>query len=125
MGLVKSEVDFMRMGPASYILAKQQNAQVQLLAMEIRKGKKRFKGVIIISANSKITELSQNKVSPGQALLLPLNFLVSLESEVLWISCIFIDLFAPRGEELNPKRLISLAEQYNFFYFASLSPLFK
>ncbi len=59
--IVNSDVDFMRMGPASYILAKQQNSNVSLLAMEIRKGTKRFRGVIIVPSTSEITLLSQLK----------------------------------------------------------------
>jgi len=60
-GLSRGEVDFMRMGPASYILAKEKNPEIQLLAMEIRKGKKTFKGVIITPSDSEITQLSQLK----------------------------------------------------------------
>lgn len=57
--IVQGEVDFMRMGPSSYILAKEQNAGLGLLAMELRKGKKRFRGVIIVPSDSPINSLEQ------------------------------------------------------------------
>ena len=37
--LVKGQVDFVRFGPASYILAKAQNPDISLLAMEAKNGK--------------------------------------------------------------------------------------
>jgi phosphonate transport system substrate-binding protein len=55
--LALGEVDFVRFGPASYILAEQQNKDVKLLAMELRKGLKRFNGLIITRANSGITTI--------------------------------------------------------------------
>ena len=60
-GLSRGDVDFMRLGPASYILAREKNPNIKLLAMEIRKGKKKFKGVIITPKDSDITQLSQLK----------------------------------------------------------------
>jgi len=42
--LANGEVDFVRFGPSSYILAEQLNPDVQLLAMELRNGLKRFNG---------------------------------------------------------------------------------
>jgi len=51
-GLIKGDVDFMRLGPASYILTKMKNPDVRLLAMEVRKGKKKFRGVILVSDKS-------------------------------------------------------------------------
>lgn len=39
-GIVKGEYDFARFGPASYIMAKEQNDGISLLAMEQNKGKK-------------------------------------------------------------------------------------
>ncbi len=59
--LVKSEVDFVRFGPASYVLAKQGNKNIRLLAMEHKKGKKKFKGVIAVHAESPIQNLSDLK----------------------------------------------------------------
>ena len=55
--LVNGEVDFVRFGPASYILAKQRQPQLQLLAMEEKKGKTRFYGLIIVQTNSKFDTL--------------------------------------------------------------------
>ncbi len=51
------EVDFVRFGPSSYILAKEKNPKIELIAMESKKGKKKFKGMIIIPKNSKIEKL--------------------------------------------------------------------
>ncbi len=56
--LVAGEVDFARFGPVSYILAKNRNPDVKLLAMENKKGKKRFKGVIITRQDSPIQTLT-------------------------------------------------------------------
>lgn len=55
--LVKGEVDFVRFGPASYILAKQREPKLQLLAMEEKKGKTRFYGLIIVKTDSKFKTL--------------------------------------------------------------------
>ncbi len=59
--LVAGEVDFVRFGPASYVIAKNRNPNVQLLAMEHKKGEKRFKGVVVVSAGSPIKSLSELK----------------------------------------------------------------
>ena len=50
--LVAGEVDFMRLGPASYVNAKQRNPDIRLLAMESVNGKRRFRGVIIVPESS-------------------------------------------------------------------------
>ncbi len=55
--LVNGEVDFVRFGPSSYILAEQINPNISLLAMELRKGLKRFNGIIIARKDSGITEV--------------------------------------------------------------------
>jgi phosphonate transport system substrate-binding protein len=55
--LVDGDVDFVRFGPASYILAEQKNPKISLLAMEQRKGLTRFNGFIIARADSGITKL--------------------------------------------------------------------
>jgi phosphonate transport system substrate-binding protein len=55
--LIDGDVDFVRFGPASYILAQQRNPNISLLAMEQRKGLTRFNGFIIARADSGITEL--------------------------------------------------------------------
>ncbi len=60
-GLAKGEYDFARFGPASYILAKEQNKDIKLLVMEINKGKKRFNGVFIVKKESLINTLEDLK----------------------------------------------------------------
>lgn len=59
--LVKGAVDFVRFGPASYVMSKQREAGVQLLAMEHKKGKKRFNGVIIVPDDSPLQSLADLK----------------------------------------------------------------
>ncbi len=44
--IVKGEVDFVRFGPASYIIAKERNPKVKLIVMEHKDGKKLSKGII-------------------------------------------------------------------------------
>lgn len=57
--LASGTVDFARFGPASYVHVKTQNQGVQLITMESKKGEKRFKGVIVVHADSDITTLEQ------------------------------------------------------------------
>ena len=57
--LVGGRVDFVRFGPASYVLVKQKNPQVRLLAMETRNGGKTFPGYIVTRKGSKIRTLSE------------------------------------------------------------------
>ena len=52
--LVNGEVDFVRFGPSSYILAEHKDQKIKLLAMELRKGLKRFNGLIITKKDSGI-----------------------------------------------------------------------
>lgn len=59
--LVTGRVDFARMGPASYIISKDRNPDLQLLAMESKKGKKTFYGIICVQEKSPIQELAQLK----------------------------------------------------------------
>ena len=59
--LVNGDVDFARLGPASYIHAYQQNPNISLLAMETKKGKKSFKGVICVHKDSTIKSINQLK----------------------------------------------------------------
>jgi phosphonate transport system substrate-binding protein len=56
--LVAGEVDFVRFGPASYVLAKHRNPRIELLAMEHEDGQKRFKGVIVVRADSAIRQVA-------------------------------------------------------------------
>ncbi|MBC8202020.1 MAG: phosphate/phosphite/phosphonate ABC transporter substrate-binding protein [Planctomycetes bacterium] len=55
--LANGDVDFVRFGPASYILAEELNPNIQLLAMELRKGLKRFNGLIIAKKESGINAI--------------------------------------------------------------------
>jgi len=55
--LANGDVDFVRFGPSSYILAEQRNNSVSLLAMELRNGMKTFNGVIVTKRNSGITSI--------------------------------------------------------------------
>ena len=57
--LASGEVDFARFGPASYVLAMNQNADVQLVTMESKKGSKRFKGVIVVHEDSDLQSVEQ------------------------------------------------------------------
>lgn len=59
--LLKGEVDFVRFGPASYILAKSREPGVQLIAMEQENGEKRFKGVVIVREESPCHKLADLK----------------------------------------------------------------
>ncbi len=56
--LVSGAVDFARFGPASYVTAKKMNPDTQIIAMESKKGKKRFKGVIAVHTDSNLASLS-------------------------------------------------------------------
>ncbi len=57
--LVEGRIDFARFGPASYILAKAQEAGISILAMETVNGQKTFMGVIAVNAESDITNISE------------------------------------------------------------------
>ena len=59
--IVNGEGDFVRFGPASYVISKKRNPGIKLLAMEHKKGKKRFKGMIIVSVDNPIRSLSDLK----------------------------------------------------------------
>ncbi len=57
--IVDGEVDFMRLGPASYVRAKERNPGIGVLVMENKKGAKHFNGIIAVHRDSDITEVSQ------------------------------------------------------------------
>ncbi|MCU7905403.1 MAG: PhnD/SsuA/transferrin family substrate-binding protein [Candidatus Thiodiazotropha sp. (ex Epidulcina cf. delphinae)] len=59
--LITGEVDFARMGPASYIIAKGLNPDLLLLAMESNKDSKTFYGIICVQEQSPIQDLGQLK----------------------------------------------------------------
>jgi len=55
--IVSGECDFSRVGPASYIIAKQRNPHVRLIAIEQVKHKTTFKGMIVTRIDSPIHHL--------------------------------------------------------------------
>ena len=52
--LLERRVDFARFGPASYVIAKEADPEIQVLAIESKKGEKQFNGVICVRADSDI-----------------------------------------------------------------------
>lgn len=56
--LSEGRVDFSRFGPASYVHAMDQNSGIEIIAMESKKGKKRFNGVIAVHKDSEIQQVS-------------------------------------------------------------------
>lgn len=59
--LASGEVDFARFGPASYVVVKELNPGVTIVAMETQDGAKRFNGVIAVHADSPFRSLSDLK----------------------------------------------------------------
>ncbi|MDM8522265.1 phosphate/phosphite/phosphonate ABC transporter substrate-binding protein [Desulfococcaceae bacterium HSG8] len=59
--LVKGDCDFVRFGPASYILAKSRNKNIRLLGMEHKNGEKTFKGIFITAKDSPVTSIKELK----------------------------------------------------------------
>ncbi len=59
--LTSGRVDFARMGPASYVMAKEISPGVRILAMESKKGSKTFNGVICVREGSDIESVAQLK----------------------------------------------------------------
>jgi phosphonate transport system substrate-binding protein len=59
--LVRGEVDFVRFGPASYVLAKQRQPKVTILAVEQDDGQKRCTGVIAVRADSPLKKVEDLK----------------------------------------------------------------
>jgi len=59
--LVAGNVDLMRFGPASYIMAKDRNENIRLLAMEHKKKKKRFYGVFVVNRDSPVNSIDELK----------------------------------------------------------------
>lgn len=55
--LTKGRVDFSRFGPASYVLAKEINPDITILAMESVKGKRTFYGIICVPEDSPIRDV--------------------------------------------------------------------
>lgn len=59
--LAKGEVHFSRLGPASYITASEENPNLQLLAMESKKGARTFNGIIAVHEDCEIEKLEDLK----------------------------------------------------------------
>jgi phosphonate transport system substrate-binding protein len=59
--VVLEKNDFSRLGPASYVMAKEMNDTLSVLAMESNKGSKTFNGVIAVHQDSEIKTLSDLK----------------------------------------------------------------
>ena len=56
--IARGDVDFVRIGPASYILAAAKQSELQLIAMETESGDKRFKGLIVVQKESPIRTIA-------------------------------------------------------------------
>ncbi len=59
--LVIGEVDFARLGPASYVMGKRENPGITLLSLESEKGAIAFDGVIVVRDDTDITEVAHLK----------------------------------------------------------------
>ncbi|OIQ44840.1 MAG: phosphonate ABC transporter substrate-binding protein [Roseobacter sp. MedPE-SW] len=57
--LADGEVDLARFGPASYVRAKQLNPKIRIVAIETKKGRKRFTGLIVVHHDSPIRSLKE------------------------------------------------------------------
>lgn len=53
--IVNGDVDFMRLGPASFVLSEMRNPDIRLIAMETYKNSKTFHGIICIHEDSDIS----------------------------------------------------------------------
>ncbi|MBY6058538.1 PhnD/SsuA/transferrin family substrate-binding protein [Leisingera daeponensis] len=56
--LASGEVDFARFGPASYVHVMKENPGIRIIAMESKNGQKRFKGVIVVHADSTVQSVA-------------------------------------------------------------------
>lgn len=56
--LANGEVDFSRFGPASYVHVMKENPEIRIIAMESQNGQKRFKGVIVVHADSTVQSVA-------------------------------------------------------------------
>ena len=55
--LVAKKFDIMRLGPASYVMAKKRAPEISILAMENKRGHKTFNGIIAVHRDSTLLEL--------------------------------------------------------------------
>jgi len=60
-GIASGEVDFMRLGPASYVVVCERNPKIHLLAMESKGGKRSRPGVIAVHRDAKFETLAELK----------------------------------------------------------------
>lgn len=66
--MVGGKVDFSRLGPVSYVLAKRENPSLILLAGEAHEGDKQFPAVMIVAGNSpirKVADLRGKRIAFG------------------------------------------------------------
>ncbi len=59
--LVAGKFDIMRLGPASYVMAKERAPDIGILAMENKKGRKFFNGIICVPIDSPLREVREIK----------------------------------------------------------------
>ncbi len=59
--LINGKVDFARFGPVSYIHAKEAQPGISILAIESKKGKKTFNGIICVAKESPIRNIKELK----------------------------------------------------------------
>lgn len=59
--IVNGTVDIMRLGAASYVAAKEQDAGIGILAVEKIRGEKEFKGIIAVHRDSKLSRMGELK----------------------------------------------------------------
>jgi len=59
--LVSGAVDFARFGPASYITARESNPDIRILAIESKKGRKEFNGVICVAKDGPLQGMEDLK----------------------------------------------------------------
>lgn len=59
--IVTGQVDFARLGPASYVFARQAEAGLTILALESKRGQKVFKGIICVQNKGNIHQISDLK----------------------------------------------------------------
>jgi phosphonate transport system substrate-binding protein len=57
--LVNGDVDFTRLGPASYVLGKERQRRLSILAMESKNGAKTFNGIICVAMDSDIDSVAE------------------------------------------------------------------
>jgi len=59
--LIEGKIDFTRIGAASYVKAKKLNKNISIIAVESKKGKKTFTGVIAVNVKSPLKRLEDLK----------------------------------------------------------------